>query len=214
MKIRRHGTMASRLPQLKLEQIYPPAGVGLNLNTCGDPDCGNYGVAPDFALPKFKGRGAAARKAKSGSSNGLGEYILSDSPNEHDARLSTAFEYASKPVAWNDARSMTCKHSRGNRQCDVGLSVLSNDHLEAEIERLRNANGVLDGVKCAACGVDYLNHPDEFVFNGLHGEIRTAGSGKKSRRQSVRIIHKPCRGKPGARLSVSHDHARQRDRYQ
>jgi hypothetical protein len=33
-----------------------------NLNTCGDPDCGNFGVPPDFAIPEFKGRNAAQRK--------------------------------------------------------------------------------------------------------------------------------------------------------
>jgi len=49
-------------PQLSLEVVYPPAGSKINLNTCGDPDCGNFGVAADFSIPTFKGRNAAQRK--------------------------------------------------------------------------------------------------------------------------------------------------------
>lgn len=36
--------------------------------------------------------------------------------------------------------------------------------------------------------------------------------GAEPRARSVRVIHKPCRGKPGARFTVSSEHRRQKDR--
>ena len=49
-----------------------------------------------------------------------------------------------------------------------GFSILSDDHLEAEVERLCNHNGVLDGPACQACGTRYLARPEEFVLAGAH----------------------------------------------
>lgn len=46
------------VPKLSLPQIYPEIGDTINLNCCGDPDCGNYGVAPDFIHQSFVGRNA------------------------------------------------------------------------------------------------------------------------------------------------------------
>lgn len=40
--------MIENVPQLNLPQVYPTITKEINLNTCGDVDCGNYGVAPDF----------------------------------------------------------------------------------------------------------------------------------------------------------------------
>ena len=45
----------------------------------------------------------------------------------------------------------------------------------------------------------------EFVFNG-------ANAREGARQPGVRLIHKPCRGKKGARFTVSVEHARQKDR--
>jgi len=47
--------MVDKIPNLPQEQVYPVVPGWINLNTCGDPDCGNFGVAPDFALPVFLG---------------------------------------------------------------------------------------------------------------------------------------------------------------
>lgn len=46
--------MVKKLKQLKLFQVYPAVLADFSLNTCGDPGCGNFGVAPDFTIPVFK----------------------------------------------------------------------------------------------------------------------------------------------------------------
>lgn len=210
--------MARKLPQLSLAQIYPPVRGSINLNTCSDPDCGNFGVPFNPNLPQFKGPGAELRRAQMRLSDnsiatGLGCYTLTSAGHENEQRLSTAFDYAAEPAAWNDGRSIICRHTRGNSTCDNAASILSNEHLADEISRLRNENGILDGARCKCCGTRYLDRPDEFAFNGRHGAKTTTPQGKNARRRSVRLIHTPCRGKSGSRFSVALDHGRQRERY-
>ncbi len=41
----REGLMVKSIPKLSLEGVYPPISSKINLNTCGDPDCGNFSVA-------------------------------------------------------------------------------------------------------------------------------------------------------------------------
>tara|TARA_R110002111_G_scaffold220332_1_gene282813 strand:+ start:264 stop:545 length:282 start_codon:yes stop_codon:yes gene_type:complete len=57
------------VPKLSLPKIYPEIGDTINLNCCGDPDCGNYGVAPDFLHQTFVGRNAQAIKQKAFAAN-------------------------------------------------------------------------------------------------------------------------------------------------
>jgi len=52
------------------------------LDTCGDPDCGNFGVAPDFAILVFKGKHAAQHKQAAAARlpalmTGLGAHAMS-----------------------------------------------------------------------------------------------------------------------------------------
>ncbi|MBT2130999.1 hypothetical protein [Aliiroseovarius lamellibrachiae] len=54
--------LGKSIPQLSLEQIYPAQNGDVNLNTCGDPDCGNYGIAPDSIHNAFRGRNAGQRR--------------------------------------------------------------------------------------------------------------------------------------------------------
>ena len=49
------GASVPSVPNLSLSQIYPPRAGGINLNTCHDPDCGNYGVEAGFAIRSPKG---------------------------------------------------------------------------------------------------------------------------------------------------------------
>lgn len=103
--------------------------------------------------------------------------------------------------------------------------MLSNQHFEEELDRLLTQNGLLLGSSCGPCGKRYLEAPEEFVFNGANGKPakrngakgkapRTIGmkAGARARARSVRVIHKPCRGKPGAGFTVSSDHRRQQNR--
>jgi len=74
--------MVKTLQYMSLSQVYPAVLAGFNLNTCGDPDCGNFGVAPDFTIPVFKGKNAAQRKQVAAASipaltTGLGSYTMS-----------------------------------------------------------------------------------------------------------------------------------------
>lgn len=53
------------------------------------------------------------------------------------------FDYADQPHVWSDQRTIRCQSlTPGDRICNSGFSILSPDHLEEEIARLRNHNGV------------------------------------------------------------------------
>jgi hypothetical protein len=67
----------------------------------------------------------------------------------------------------------------------------------------------LEGHFCGNCGTAYLEKPEEFIFNGANGKpSRKVGHKKGSvpRARSVRVIHKPCKGLPGARFTVSSEY--------
>lgn len=204
--------MVESIPQLFLEAIYPAVLPEINLNTCADPDCGNYGVAPDFNVPTFKGPNAQERKLLAATSvpaltSGLGKYTIDG--DDKNLRVSEAFEYENEPRAWDDARDLICHHQKGNGSCEISFNVLSNTHYNDELDRLLTQNGSLSGPTCGNCGIRYINHPDEFIFNGTHGKLK-ATSRREEKPSGYRIIHKPCKGKPGARISVSLDHQGQK----
>jgi len=81
--IKKRGNLqAQTLPKLTVSQLYPDQRKEINLNTCGDPDCGNYGVSPDPVFDQFVGRGAEARRQAAGRADpkiaaGLGFYTMS-----------------------------------------------------------------------------------------------------------------------------------------
>lgn len=105
--------VVSSIPQFSLEQVYPDIIGHINLNTCGDPDCGNFGVAPDPCQSAFRGPGAGQRRSLAAMSNpafttGRGRYKLGAPSDDASMRVSTAFEYDGNPVAWSDGRILTC----------------------------------------------------------------------------------------------------------
>lgn len=195
-------TMAAR--NIPLSQLYPTDDEAIALNVCGDPDCGNFGVKPDFTL------GRASKKPKRGAqprSNaaaiGLGRYALRGASKEkNDKRRTFVHGLVDKPIHWSDHRTMRCQHDRDGQECGDGFSVLSDRHLADEIERLVSQNGVLHGPCCGACGQRYLATPEEFSLNGMNR--RADGP------RSVRVVHKPCEGKKGARFTVGLPHGRQK----
>lgn len=208
----REGLMVKSIPKLSLEVVYPPYSSKINLNTCGDPDCANFGVAPDFSLPTFKGPGAQQRKTAASVSipalaSGQGSYTLTG--DDKKQRVSTVFEYEDDPHGWDDGREMVCRHQKRNRSCDISFNVLSNNHFEDEFNRLRLQNDLLKGPVCGNCGQRYLDAPEEFIFNGTHGKLNPGKNGRKAKPAGFRIIHKPCQGQKGARITVSLDHQKQ-----
>jgi hypothetical protein len=207
--------MVKSIPQMSLRQVYPPIVGRMNLNTCGDPDCGNFGVAPDFQHGAFRGPGAAQRRLLASVANpalgtGLGRYKMESPGDDKLERISQFFEYEDDPHAWQDGRVMICQHLRGNGDCGVSFLILSNQHFSDEFDRLSSQNGLLDGPRCGACGTRYLDRPDEFAFNGANGKARTSRG--KTKPPGIRVVHKPCRGDNRARFTVSAEHCRQRDR--
>lgn len=213
MKFReREGLMVKSIPQLSLKVVYPAFSSKINLNTCGDADCGNFGVAPDFSLPTFKGKGAQQRKMTASVSvpalaSGRGSYTLNG--DDKHQRISSVFEYQDDPHSWDDGRVMVCRHQKRNRGCDISFNVLSNDHFEDELKRLRLQNDLLKGPVCGHCGCRYVDAPEEFIFNGTHGKLKPGKNGRKAKPAGFRLIHKPCKGRKGARVSVSMDHQKQ-----
>ncbi len=199
----REGLMVKSIPKLSLEVVYPPFSSKINLNTCGDPDCGNFGVAPDFSLPTFKEPGAQQRKMAAPVSipalaSGRRSYTLNG--DDKKQRISTVFEYEDDPHGRDDGREMVCRHQKRNRSCDISFNVLSNNHFEDEFNRLRLQNDLLKGPVCGNCGQRYLDAPEEFIFNGTHGKLNPGKNGRKAKPAGFRIIHKPCQGQKGARI--------------
>ncbi len=190
----------------KLSQFYPGTGEH-HLNTCANPDCSNFGQpltarASRKAHWEEKCPDLTPEQLKMFEMHGSGAYKLSGAKEKH-RRVSRVFEYESEPHTWSDQRN----------ECGSAFSILSPVHLIEEVERLRNANGVLDGPACGACGVRFLDDPDQFALDGVH-ERPKDHDGKAIRKKktptSLRVLHKPCRGKKGARFSVSLPHAGQK----
>lgn len=208
----RGNLVVKAVSQLSLHAVYPLPTTEFNLNTCGDPDCGNYGVPPDPVYLSFRGRGGTKKRliasaAVPALAQGFGSYKLQGDSKE--LRISTAFEYEDDPHEWNDGRSMQCLHLHKNGVCGVSFTVLSNEHLKDEVQRLLLQNGQLEGPRCGNCGTRYLDSPEEFIFNGTDGEKKSKGSAR-TKAASFRVIHRPCRGKRGSKLSVALDHQKQK----
>lgn len=105
--------MVKRLPQLSLAQVYPRALVPINLNTCGDPDCGNFGVAPSNVHAGFRGPNAGRKRFEAGVSNagvtaGLGRYKMSGPSHLDLERVWDVPEYSDDPHMWSDGRVELC----------------------------------------------------------------------------------------------------------
>lgn len=209
--IKTRGNLQVRtLPKLTVSQLYPEERKEINLNTCGDPDCGNFGVSPDPVFDQFVGRGAEARRQAAGRTEpkiaaSFGFYTMSSVKDEE--RISKVLNFHNAPAIWSDGRRLVCRHHQGASACKVGFALLSNHHFLDELERLRDNDGVLDGPRCGACGRRYLAAPDEFALNGTNGK-----DPKTKRPLGMRVIHKPCKGRKGSRFTVSKDHQGQRDR--
>jgi hypothetical protein len=152
------------------------------MNTCGDIDCGNYGVAPNFSLLVFKGNGAAQRKLLASVktpalATRLGGHSLTS--NSKKGTVSQAFEYQTDPRAWDDGREIACHHQKGNSECGIEFNIMSNEFLLEEIDRLRTHNGLLEGPKCGHCGARYLDRPDEFILTAHTVNWLLRGTGAK-----------------------------------
>lgn len=188
----------------KLSQIYPGAG-DHHLNTCANPDCSNFGQpltdrtarttewqerCPDLSVEQMELI----------EMHGPGAYKLAGAREKH-RRVSSAFQFKGAPHACADQRTVKClgQTSEG-KICDSAFSIRSPEHMAEEIGRLRNFNGVLAGPVCGACGVGLLDHPDEFALDGVHERTKDRNGNPVRRKKtptSLRVLHKPCRGKKG-----------------
>ena len=201
----------------KLAQLYPGSG-DHRINTCGNPDCLNFGVEPSGAAerrsywvehrPKF-----TPEQLEVAVKHGAGAYKLAGADTKH-RRVSRVFDYADKPHVWSDQRTIRCQSLiLGDTICNSGFSILSPDHLDEEIARLRNHNGVLDGPACGACGTRFLACSDEFSLKGAHQRTKDSKGRpirNKGAPKSIRVLHKPCRGQRGARITITLPHERQK----
>lgn len=195
-------TMAAR--NIPLSQLYPTSNEAIALNVCGDPDCGNFGVKPDFSLGRAsKKQGGGTKPQSNAAVVGLGRYALRGASNDKNDRRTTFVRgLIEEPLHWSDHRIMRCQHDREGNECGDGFAILSDRHLADEIDRLVSQNGVLEGPRCGACGQQYLSAPDQFSLNGMNR--RADGP------PSVRVVHKPCAGKKGSRFTVGLPHGRQK----
>lgn len=201
----------------KLSQLYPGAGEH-RINTCANPDCSNFGQAltdRGTRMAKLKERrpDATPEQLQLVEMHGPAAYKLAGADKKH-RRVSRVFTYQDNPHAWSDQRTIRCLgQTHEGSICDSGFSILSPDHLDEEIDRLRNFNGVLDGSSCGACGQRYLDDPDDFALDGVHERLKDHEGNPLRRKKtpsSLRVLHKPCRGKKCARFSVALPHAGQK----
>lgn len=201
----------------KLAQLYPGSGEH-RINTCGNPDCLNFGAEPSTKGDR-RAHWAKHRPELSpeqldiAAKHGAGAYKLSGADKKH-RRVSKAFEYADEPHIWSDQRTIRCQSLiPGDRICNSGFSILSPVHLDEEISRLRNHNGVLDGPACGACGTRFLACPEEFSLKGAHQRTKDSKGrpiANKGAPRSIRVLHKPCKGQRGARITITLPHERQK----
>ena len=178
--------MVKSIPNLSLGQ-----SVGdLNVNTCGNPDCGNYGVAPDprfvpGGLRQGRERRRDAFVADPGHARGVGRYKLSSASNlGWIGSAATSSIRTSARLEGRAARLLAATASAASRPRSCRTST-------SEIERLASQNGLLDGPCCGACARP-STRPTQ-VFNGVNDR---AAKGPKVGGLSVRLI---CRGQKGAR---------------
>ena len=186
------------VPNLSLKQIYPTPCADINLNTCHDPDCGNFGVMADFLLVRSMGPNARARLAASTSNSakiGLGKYKLNAKGKKH-RRISTVFEYQNDPHKWVDRKKIECQFTRTNGPCGTAFELLSDTHVMDEAARLRSANGAFAGPKCRACGRDYLDAPDEFLLDGAEVASARRDGGGAARKGMVKARPSELCGDP------------------
>lgn len=201
----------------KISQLWQDGGEH-GLNTCGNPDCSNFG----HSLTTAVGRRRTWSKARPDLTdaqldeierNGPGAYKISGADKDF-RRVSRTFEYEQVPLEWTDQRTIRCRGiTRNGSLCNSGFSILSGDHLEEETDRLRNHNGVLDGPACGCCGTRFLAKPEEFTLKGAHQRTKDrAGRTIENRGtpKAVRVLHKPCKGRKGARITIALPHERQK----
>jgi hypothetical protein len=159
-------------------------------------------------------QGATASQMKTALARQPGLYMLRGGDAKRRRTIS-AFLYKDNPKVWIDQRLLQCTTMlHTGAICGTSFSLGSETQVEEEVNRLRRANGVLDGAACGCCGIRYLEAPGEFILNGTHKRTRD-DDGKRikapRRPQAVRVIHKTCRGKPGARFTISVPHRRQKE---
>ncbi|MCA1776724.1 MAG: hypothetical protein LC676_14280 [Loktanella sp.] len=201
----------------KISQIYPGAGEH-KLNTCGNPDCVSFGKTltdgPQRVADALRRNpDLTPAQLEAFEQKGPGAYKLAGADKKY-RRVSRVFEYQDKPHEWIDQRTIRCKSLvRDNTVCNSGFSILSQDHLDEEISRLRNHNGVLDGPACGVCGTRFLACPDQFTMKGAHQRTKDSKGQpieKKGAPRAVRVLHKPCKGKTGARITIALPHEKQK----
>ncbi len=202
-----------RIPNLSLEQIRPSSLKYLNLNACHDPDCGNFGEAAEFGGATPEKRGGPVRRRCLAVQPGDGRPVVLQ--DRHGARgdafrrTSSALEYEDDPHTWLDRKRLGRRFGAGRGPCGASFELLSNERMQVEVDRLRSHNGIFMGPVCGACGCAYLDAPNEFVLNGAETGAKGSEEGETmSAPARVRPIHKPCRGRPGARISTILDHRR------
>ena len=93
----------------------------------------------------------------------------------------------------------------------ISLTILSNEPVRKEYDRLRFAGGALEGPVCRACGARYPERPDGVIFNRRHEKPEAGGNRRKAKPSGFRIIHRPRNGKAGAGVSVFLDHPAQKE---
>ena len=95
----------SSIPYLSLGELYPAVAGETDLDTCGNPDCGNCGVAPDrlFAQLIAPGHAAVAQRSEAFAADptlsaGVGRYRFGSTTDLGLDRVSSVSEHDGGPM--------------------------------------------------------------------------------------------------------------------
>ena len=203
--------IASCVPVPSLSRIDPPSTGDLDAGH--GPDCRNHEVGAERALRRARrDRSSTAISAQlsTRATVGLGAHGLTSDAGAEQRRTSEGLEHEGGPRTWTDRIPMERRHlGAAGDPCDASLERPSSGHPAEGVGRLEGVNGALDGAARGCRGRRRLDAPGGSVMDGRH-QAKPEDGETMLRPSALRVIHKPCRGKPGARFTIAMEHDHQK----
>ena len=203
--------IASCVPVPSLSRIDPPSTGDLDAGH--GPDCRNHEVGDERARRRARrDRSSTAIPAlvPSSAAVGLGAHGLTSDAGAEQRRTSEGLEPEGGPRTWTDRIPMARRHlGAAGDPCDASLERPSSGHPAEGVGRLEGVDGALDGAARGCRGRRRLDAPGGSVMDGRH-QAKPEDGETMLRPSALRVIHKPCRGKPGARFTIAMEHDHQK----
>ncbi len=196
------------LPKLSVSQLYPQQREEINLNTCGDPDCGNYGVAADPIFDTARQLAGERRRRRTRSLRP--DWASTRCPRSRERNASRRRSTSTMPpssgataAAWSVATRRSRRPARSASRSSLTITTRTSSNGSAKI--MASSTDLGAALATGAVLMRRKSSPRR-ELNGKHP--------KTGRPLGIRVIHKDCpdKAKKGWRFTVSRDHQCQRDR--